>query len=54
MATLGRNADAVFRSNMLPVPSSFDYSKATYEEVIDARIALVAATVQTLCASDHP
>jgi hypothetical protein len=54
VATLGTDADAVFRSNMLPAPSSFEYSKATYEEFIDVRIALVAATVQTLCAGDHP
>jgi hypothetical protein len=54
VATLGTDADAVFLSNILPAPSSFDYSKATYEEFINARIALVAATVQTLCAGDHP
>jgi len=54
VTNLGMNADAVFQSNMLPAPSSFDYSKASYEQFIDARIKLVAATVQTLCAGDHP
>jgi hypothetical protein len=54
VTTLGTDADAVFRSNMLPSPSSFDYSKASYEEFVDARIAFVAVTVQTLCAGDHP
>ena len=53
VATLGSDADAVFRSNMLPIPSSFDYSSATYEQFIDARIRLVAATVETLCTGDH-
>jgi len=39
---------------MLPTPSSFDYLNATYEQFIDARIALVAVTVQKLCAGDYP
>lgn len=54
VATLGTESDAVFRSNLLPEPSSFEYSKASYEEFVNARIALVAATVETLCAGDHP
>lgn len=53
-AVLGADAEAVFRSNMLPAPSSFEYSKATYEQFVDARVALVVATVATLCAGDHP
>lgn len=53
VAMLGTDADEVFHSNMLPVPSSFDYGTATYEQFLDARIALVASTVQTLCAGDR-
>jgi hypothetical protein len=52
-AMLGADADEVFRSNMLPTPSSFNYAKATYEQFLDARIALVASTVQKLCAGDR-
>lgn len=50
---LGPDADEVFRSNMLPIPSSFDYAKATYDQFLDSRIALVASTVEKLCAGDH-
>lgn len=50
---LGADADEVFRSNMLPTPSSFDYANATYDQFLDVRVALVASTVQKLCAGDR-
>jgi hypothetical protein len=53
VAVLGADADEVFRSNMLPPPSSFDYGKATYDQFLDSRIALVAINVQRLCAGDR-
>ena len=53
VATLGADADEVFRSNMMPIPSSFDYAKATYDQFLDSRIALAASIVQKLCAGDR-
>lgn len=34
---LGMDCDAVFASNLLPVPSEFDYAKASFEEFLAAR-----------------
>ena len=53
VAMLGADADEVFLSNMLPTPSSFDYAKATYDQFLDSRIALVTNVVQKLCAGDR-
>jgi hypothetical protein len=54
VSTLGADADAVFRSNILPMPSSFDYVTSTYDQFLDARLALVVDTVQELCVGGHP
>jgi hypothetical protein len=53
VARLGGDADEVFRSNMLPIPSSFDYANGTYDQFLDLRIALVASAVEKLCAGDR-
>jgi hypothetical protein len=53
VAMLGTDADEVFRSNLLPAPSAFDYAKATYDEFLDGRIALVTSTIEKLCAGDR-
>lgn len=53
VTTLGADADSVFRSNMLPSPSTFDYTRATYDEFLNARITLVADTVEKLCNGDR-
>ena len=47
--TLGQDADAVFSSNLLPKPSSFDYSQCNYERFLEARAQLVAGFVNGLC-----
>lgn len=46
---LGQAADDVFSSNLLPRPSFFDYSRASYEEFLQARAQLVSASVENLC-----
>jgi len=53
VAKLGTDADEVFRSNILPTPSSFEYATATYDEFLDSRIPLMASVVQKLCAGDR-
>jgi hypothetical protein len=45
---LGAEADSVYRSNLLPEPSSFDYSTATLEDFINARIPIVVKAVEVL------
>jgi hypothetical protein len=46
---LGGSADEVFSSNLLPKPSSFEYSKATYGQFVDERIKLISGFVHDLC-----
>jgi hypothetical protein len=46
---LGTSADAVFQSNALPVPSNFDYSKATYSTFLSERTKLISSIVGDLC-----
>jgi len=53
VATLGISSDEVFRSNILPAPSSFDYTSGTYDRFLDSRIAMLVSAVQRLCAGDH-
>jgi hypothetical protein len=48
-ADLGASADAIFSSNMLPEPSSFDYSKSSYEDFIAARLQIMRDRVGKLC-----
>jgi hypothetical protein len=47
---LGKDADNVFISNLLPEPSKFDYSNATYEQFLEERAKAVSAYVESLCA----
>lgn len=51
---LGKSADAVFASNLLPIPSSFDYSAATYEEFLEARAEVVTDFITSLCEGHVP
>jgi hypothetical protein len=46
---LGEDADDVFASNLLPRPSSFDYSTEGYYRFLEMRASLVAAFVRDLC-----
>lgn len=51
-AKLGRSADAVFTSNLLPRPSDFDYSTATYDQFLTARAEIVTEFIGKLCDGD--
>ena len=53
-AKLGEDADGVFSSNLLPKPSAFYYSKATYEGFLKARAQLVSDFVGELCGGNLP
>ena len=46
---LGVEADTVFESNLLPLPSDFDYSKATYDKFIKSRVNIIMAFITGLC-----
>ena len=46
---LGTEAEPTFTSNLLPAPDAFNYERATYLEFIEARTALIDATVWRLC-----
>lgn len=50
-ASLGSNCDSVFASNLLPVPSVFDYEKASYSEFLAQRGVLLTAHVTKLILS---
>lgn len=45
----GATADEVFSTNLLPKPSAFDYSKASYADFIKARADLVTEFCGKLC-----
>lgn len=47
---LGPNADEVFRSNILPPPSEFDYAKANLASFMDARAPLIEELINERCA----
>jgi hypothetical protein len=49
VANLGVEADEVFSSNLLPIPSSFDYSKASYDSFLKVRAKLIAQFAEILC-----
>lgn len=49
---LGDRADAVFASNILPLPSNFDYAAASYDDFVVARSKLVTEFVEKLCSGD--
>lgn len=46
---LGKSADSVFASNLLPLPSQFDYSIAEYEGFLEERAKIVAKFIKSLC-----
>lgn len=46
---LGRDAEAVFESNLLPNPQGFDYFKASYQHFLDTRAPIIGALVGRLC-----
>jgi hypothetical protein len=45
---LGHEADAVFKSNLMPEPSIFNYSEATLEDFITARLPIVVEALEEL------
>ncbi len=49
VARLGVEADAVFASNVLPPPPTYDYGKGGYERFLKARSRLIATVVGELC-----
>jgi hypothetical protein len=49
VASLGVSADKVFESNALPLPSEFDYAKATYESFLNKRTKVITSIVDKLC-----
>ncbi|SPP64611.1 GmrSD restriction endonuclease domain-containing protein [Nitrospira lenta] len=48
VASLGKECDAVFASNLLPLPSSFDYAKSSYGDFLAARGPLISKHVEDL------
>jgi hypothetical protein len=51
---LGKDADDIFASNLLPKPSAFDYSSASYGDFLLARAELVSQFVAELCDGGAP
>jgi hypothetical protein len=51
---LGSEADAVFSSNLLPIPSEHDYEKRSFSDFIDLRCKQIDDVVSTLCDGKHP
>lgn len=52
-AKLNGKADPVFASNLLPVPTAFDYSRASYEDFLDARATVAEDWVGKLCRGEQ-
>jgi hypothetical protein len=50
---LGRSADAVFASNLLPLPSKFNYRTKGYSEFLSARAQVAEDWARGLCEGDH-
>jgi hypothetical protein len=50
---LGHSVDAVFASNLLPLPSDFNYKTANYEQFLNARAQVAADWTRGLCAGDY-
>jgi hypothetical protein len=48
VACLGNSSDAVFVSNLLPPPSSFDYAKSSFADFLAARGPLLSKHVESL------
>lgn len=49
IAKHNRQADNIFQSNLLPLTSDLDYSKATYKEFIDSRKKTLKKAILELC-----
>lgn len=49
---LGSQADPVFRSNLLPPPSEFDYTTGDFQSFITTRSALIGQAGRRLCDGD--
>ena len=49
ISNLGSDADKVFQSNLMPMPSVFDYANADYDSFLEARIPIVIEFVNDLC-----
>lgn len=47
-ASLGKDCDVVFQSNLLPAPTIFDYAKNSYADFLNARGDLLTKYVTTL------
>jgi len=45
----GSEADSIFASNLLPLPSEFEYDVATYDAFLRARLPIVSDFVVSLC-----
>jgi hypothetical protein len=54
MTGLGSQAEHVFRSNLLPSPQELVYDTATFDEFYKARLVLLSAFIQQLCAGQKP
>ncbi|MGW4116407.1 GmrSD restriction endonuclease domain-containing protein [Actinosynnema sp. NPDC004786] len=50
---LGDNADEVFLSNLLPLPSQYDYARTTLDEFIEVRAEIVHSAIKRLCTGRH-
>ena len=50
---LGGKADRVFSSNLLPMPSEYDYASASLESFMKARVPIIERTVKDLCDGGH-
>jgi hypothetical protein len=48
IAELGGKADEVFSSNLLPLPSSCDYSNLVYSEFVNIRSLIITDFQDTL------
>ncbi len=53
-AKLDKAADSVFASNLLPLPSTFDYSKADYDRFREERAKIISDFVGKLCEGEIP
>jgi hypothetical protein len=51
--SLGEKAERVFGSNLLPLPSEYDYKSASLEGFMNARAPIIARVVRDLCDGGH-
>lgn len=53
VSALGDDADKVFASNLLPLPSETDFSLLGYSDFLDRRAQLLSAEIKRLCSGAH-